>query len=64
MLFRSTLLSARAFGRGYFRKQFVEDLFRQYEADDSTYYGDTIWTFLALELWHRQFVDAPVRVAA
>jgi asparagine synthase (glutamine-hydrolysing) len=63
-LAHDTLLSARAFGRGYFRKQFVEDLFRQYEADDSTYYGDTIWTFLALELWHRQFVDAPVRVAA
>ena len=61
-LSRDTLLSARAFGRGYFRRQFIEDLFRKNETDDSTYYGDTIWTFLALELWHRQFVDEPARV--
>jgi asparagine synthase (glutamine-hydrolysing) len=56
-----TLLSARAFGRGYFRRDFVEDVFRKHEAENRTgYYGDTIWTFLALELWHRQMVDQPV----
>jgi asparagine synthase (glutamine-hydrolysing) len=58
------LFSSRALGRGYFRRDFVEDLIRKHEADDSTYYGDTVWTFLALELWHRQFVDAPVGAAA
>ena len=58
------LFSTRALGRGYFRRDFVEDLIRKHEADDSTYYGDTVWTFLALELWHRQFVDAPVGAAA
>ena len=58
------LFSTRALGRGYFRRDFVEDLVRKHEADDSTYYGDTVWTFLALELWHRQFVDAPVGAAA
>jgi asparagine synthase (glutamine-hydrolysing) len=61
-LSRDTLLSARAFGRGYFRRQFVEELFRRHDEDDSTFYGDTLWTFLALELWHRQLVDEPARV--
>lgn len=63
-LSRDTLFSSRAFGRGYFRRQFIEELFRQYEADDSTYYGDTVWTFLVLELWHRQFVDEVAKVPA
>ena len=45
-------------------KTFIEDLFRQHEADDSTYYGDTLWTFLVLELWHRQLVDEMARVPA
>jgi asparagine synthase (glutamine-hydrolysing) len=56
-LARDTLLSTCAFERGYFRRRFIEDLFQKYEADESTYYGDTVWTFLVLELWHRQFAD-------
>jgi asparagine synthase (glutamine-hydrolysing) len=63
-LAHDTLLSHRAFERGYFRKTFIEELFRQHEADDSTYYGDILWTFLVLELWHRQFVDVPAGVTA
>jgi asparagine synthase (glutamine-hydrolysing) len=59
-LSRDTLLSARTFSRGYFKREFIEDLFRKHETEDSTYYGDTIWTFLALELWHRQVVDKAV----
>lgn len=62
-LSRDTLLSARAFGRGYFRRQFIESLFQKNEADDSAYYGDAIWSFLMLELWHRQTVDKPARVS-
>jgi asparagine synthase (glutamine-hydrolysing) len=56
-LCRDTLFSARALGRGYFRREFLDDLMQKHEADDSTYYGDTVWTFLVLELWHRQYVD-------
>ena len=63
-LARDTLLSSRASGRGYFRQSFIEDLFRKAETDDSTYHGDIIWTFLALELWHRQAVQEPARVTA
>jgi asparagine synthase (glutamine-hydrolysing) len=60
---RDILFSSRAIGRGYFRRDFLEDLIRMYEADDTTYYGDTVWSFLVLELWHRQFVDQPVGAA-
>ena len=63
-LARDTLFATCAFERGYFRKEFIEDLFQKYELDDSTYYGDTIWTFLILELWHRQFVDEAAKVPA
>jgi asparagine synthase (glutamine-hydrolysing) len=61
-LSRDTLLSPRAFNRGYFRRQFIENLFRRHDEEDSTYYGDTLWTFLAIELWHRQLVDETVKV--
>jgi len=63
-LAHDVLLSARAVQRGYFRRKFIEDLFRKYGADDTTYYGDTLWGFLVLELWHRQFLDQPVMVSA
>jgi len=62
-LTRDVLLSRRASQRGYFRQSFVEELFRKHEADTSTYYGDTLWTFLILELWHRQVVDQMAGVA-
>ncbi len=61
-LSHDTLFSRRAFERGYFRREFIEELFRKHEADDSSYYGDTIWCFLTLELWHRQFVDQPAEM--
>jgi asparagine synthase (glutamine-hydrolysing) len=63
-LTRDTLLSNRAFGRGYFERKPIEDLFHMLETtDDSPYYGDILWTFLVLELWHQQVVDEPVRMA-
>jgi asparagine synthase (glutamine-hydrolysing) len=64
-LSRDVLLSTRAFQRGYFKRRFVEDLFEKHERDGSTpYYGDMLWTFLTLELWHRQAVDEPANVPA
>jgi asparagine synthase (glutamine-hydrolysing) len=58
-LARDTLLSQACMERGYFRREFIERLFRQHEMDDTSYYGDTLWTFLVLELWRRQLVSAP-----
>lgn len=63
-LSHDTLLSSRAFERGYFRRSFVEELFRLHQQDDSTFYGDTLWAFLMVELWHRQAVDQISRVVA
>jgi asparagine synthase (glutamine-hydrolysing) len=63
-LCRDTLLSRESLERGYFRRDFVEGLFRQHAADDTSYYGDTLWTFLVLELWRRQLVAAPVGARA
>lgn len=61
---RDILFSARAFERGYFRRGLIEQLFRDHEADHTTYYGDMLWIFLTLELWHRQVVDEPPRMTA
>jgi asparagine synthase (glutamine-hydrolysing) len=63
-LARDVLLSQRTSQRGFFRQQFIEDLFRKHETEPSTYYGDTLWTFLVLELWLRQAVDKTARVLA
>lgn len=62
-LTHDTLLSRRAFERGYFRRDFVENLFREHAVDETTYYGNFLWTLLVLELWNRQFLDVPAGVA-
>jgi asparagine synthase (glutamine-hydrolysing) len=59
-----TLLSASAASRGYFRKSFIDDLFRRHESEDTTYYGDTLWTFLSLELWHQQALRETAKAAS
>lgn len=59
---RDVLLSSRARERGYFRQEFIADLIRKSEADETSYYGDTLWVFLAMELWHREFLDRPAAV--
>jgi asparagine synthase (glutamine-hydrolysing) len=62
-LSRDTLFSRESLGRGYFRRDFIERLFRLHDGDDTSYYGDTLWTLLVLELWRRQLVEAPVGVS-
>jgi asparagine synthase (glutamine-hydrolysing) len=47
-----TLGSARFQQRGYFRKGVIEWLWSQYENVHQRYYGDLLWVFLMLELWH------------
>jgi asparagine synthase (glutamine-hydrolysing) len=50
------LLSPTAYQRGYFRKEFIEKLMSNLEQDDTPYFGDLLWVFLMLELWHRKHV--------
>jgi asparagine synthase (glutamine-hydrolysing) len=40
--------------RGYFRQDLLEWLWKRYESVSRTYYGDVLWVFLMLELWHQK----------
>ncbi|MDX2165616.1 MAG: asparagine synthase-related protein [Deltaproteobacteria bacterium] len=39
--------------RGYVRRSFLEQLFAWHRDDRTNFFGDTLWVFLMLELWHR-----------
>ena len=51
------LFDPRTYQRGYFRKEFIEHLFGKMQQDDTPYFGDLIYVFLILELWHRKHVE-------
>jgi asparagine synthase (glutamine-hydrolysing) len=38
--------------RGYFRRDILDWLWSRYETVHRQYYGDVLWVFLMLELWH------------
>ena len=52
------LLSQRSIGRGYFRRQAVEALLGRCTAGQQVVHE--VFCLMALELWHRQFVDMRV----
>jgi asparagine synthase (glutamine-hydrolysing) len=52
-LARDTLLSRQSLERGYFAPGMMGELFRLHENDHTPFYGDLLWSFLMLELWHR-----------
>jgi len=62
-----TLLSPRALGRGYFRKEYLEQILRQH-VNQEINWQYIIWNLLMLELWHQMFIDQtlapPVRQLA
>lgn len=58
---REVLLDPRTYQRGYFRRSFVEQLMANMEQDATPYYGDLLWSFLMLELWHRKHVEGAAR---
>jgi asparagine synthase (glutamine-hydrolysing) len=51
-----TLLSPRAVGRGYFRRDFLEKLLREHQSGERNWQY-LIWNLLMLELWHQMFID-------
>jgi asparagine synthase (glutamine-hydrolysing) len=57
---REVLFDPRTYQRGYFRREFIEHLFSKMQQDDTPYFGDLLWVFLMLELWHRQHVERSV----
>ena len=52
-LSRDTLLSQASLQRGYFQPAFLHKLFELHGADRTNFFGDNLWIFLILELWHQ-----------
>ncbi len=49
------LLSKKAVERGYFRKEFIENMLNKHQQGENRQY--LIWNLLMLELWHLMFID-------
>jgi asparagine synthase (glutamine-hydrolysing) len=61
-LSRDVLLDPRTYQRGFFRREFVEQLMANAEDSNnahSRYYGNLLYLFLILELWYRQHIEGP-----
>ncbi|HEU0046387.1 MAG TPA: asparagine synthase C-terminal domain-containing protein, partial [Nitrososphaera sp.] len=52
-LARDTLLSQASLQRGYFQRTFLQNLFEFHRSDSTNFFGDNLWVFLMLELWHQ-----------
>ena len=53
-LAEDALLSTAAGQRGYVKRSFIEQLFAWHRDDErTTFYGDSLWVLLMLELWHQ-----------
>jgi asparagine synthase (glutamine-hydrolysing) len=57
-----TLLSETATRRGYFRRDYIENLLDRHQAGETWQY--LIWNLLMLELWHLMFIDRTLPVPA
>lgn len=53
--------STRSRHRGYFRTDLLEWLWSQYKTIHQKFFGDLLWTFLMLELWHVNQHDAAMQ---
>ena len=62
-MLRDVLCDSRARQRGYVRREFVEQLLSLQSREDAAFYGDAVWSLVALELWHRQTAELPGRSA-
>ncbi len=60
-LVRDVLMDQRTRERGYFRREFIDRLIEEQHRKNAGYYGEVIWYLLALELWHRQHLEAAPR---
>jgi asparagine synthase (glutamine-hydrolysing) len=48
------LHDARARQRGYIQPAVLDRFWKQLEGEGAAFYGDSLWPWLMLELWHRQ----------
>jgi len=54
--------SDRCRQRGYFRPDLLEWLWSRYETEHRGYYGEILWVFMMLELWHVVHRDESARL--
>ena len=55
-LMQGILNDSRTQQRGYFRKDFCDRLMRLHK-EQPNYYGEIVWYFVALEIWHRKHLE-------
>ena len=58
-MFSDVLNSPRARQRGYFEPTFVDRLIREHLAGSQDH-SLRLWQLLVFELWHREYLDAPM----
>jgi hypothetical protein len=51
------LRDPRTYQRGYFQLSFIEKIFSAMDQDNTPFYGEILWLFLMLELWHRRHLE-------
>jgi len=54
-----TLLSQRAIERGYFQREYIENILARHQSGETWQY--LIWNLLMLELWHLMFIDGTLK---
>jgi asparagine synthase (glutamine-hydrolysing) len=57
-IFSDVLTSARTRQRGYFDARFIDRLIREHLSGTRDH-SLRLWQLLVLELWHREYLDAP-----
>lgn len=57
-LVQDILHDSQTRNRGYFRPEFLDQLSSLHRGQHTSYYGEAIWYIVALELWHRQHLEA------
>jgi len=57
-LVQEVLRDPRTRQRGYFRQGFVDELMSLHQHDHASFYGEIVWSLVALELWHREHIES------
>lgn len=56
-LVHEVLNDPRTRQRGYFRREFLDELINLHQSGHAGFYGEIVWYLVALELWHREHLE-------
>jgi len=57
-LVQDVLRDPRTQQRGYFRREFLDELISLHKQGNAGFYGEIVWYLVALELWHREHLES------